>query len=128
MKNKKGFTLVELLAVLTILSMLLIISVPRINKYIIDKKKDSFLTAARNLARQIEYDNMDYFSFTRVSLGELDISNLPSEKYDLEKSIVYVENKQIYLNLVGKGEFEGMYVCRMQSSTADITVQNNECN
>ena len=128
MKNRNGFTLVELLAVVGILALLLIISVPKINKYIIDKKNDNFKTSARNICRQIEYDNLEYVNFTSISLSELNLSNLPSEKYDLEKSIAYVQDKEIYLNLVGKGVFEGMYLCGMQRTSSDIEVQYTECN
>lgn len=53
MKNKKGFTLVEILAVIAILMILVTLSVPRI-RTIYDKAKENiFLTEFKNLERQI---------------------------------------------------------------------------
>ncbi len=53
MKNKKGFTLVEVLAVIAILMFLVTLSVPRI-RTIYDKAKENiFLTEFKNLERQI---------------------------------------------------------------------------
>lgn len=53
MKNNKGFTLVEVLAVIAILMILVTLSVPRI-RTIYDKAKENiFLTEFKNLERQI---------------------------------------------------------------------------
>ena len=46
MKNK-GFTLVELLAVIAILAILVIIALPNVLKMFNDSKKNSFLTEAK---------------------------------------------------------------------------------
>ena len=47
--NKKGFTLVELLAVIAILAILVIIALPNVLKMFNDAKKNSFLTEAKTL-------------------------------------------------------------------------------
>ena len=44
MKNKNGFTLVELLAVIAILAILVIIALPNVIKMFNNAKKSSFLT------------------------------------------------------------------------------------
>ena len=49
MKNQKGFTLVELLAVISILAILVLISMPAIMDMYRNAKKDSFLNEVRNL-------------------------------------------------------------------------------
>ena len=49
MKNKKGFTLVELLAVIAILAILVIIAIPNVLKMFNDAKKNSFLTEAKTV-------------------------------------------------------------------------------
>jgi prepilin-type N-terminal cleavage/methylation domain-containing protein len=51
MKNKKGFTLVELLAVVTILSILMVIAVPSINAISV-KIKEKMLNTKMELAEQ----------------------------------------------------------------------------
>jgi len=49
MKDKKGFTLVELLAVVAILALLVIISLPNIMAMFMDAKKNSFLTECKQI-------------------------------------------------------------------------------
>ena len=52
MKNK-GFTLVELLAVIAILAILIIIALPNVLKMFNDSKKNSFLTEAKTLYSEV---------------------------------------------------------------------------
>ena len=51
--NKKGFTLVELLAVIAILAILVIIAIPNVLKMYNDSKKNAFMTEAQNLAKEV---------------------------------------------------------------------------
>ena len=51
--NKKGFTLVELLAVIAILAILVIIALPNVLKMFNDAKKNSFLTEAKTLYSEV---------------------------------------------------------------------------
>ena len=51
MKNKKGFTLVELLAVIAILAILVIIALPNVINMYTKARKNAFLTEAQNLAK-----------------------------------------------------------------------------
>ena len=52
MKNKKGFTLVELLAVIAILAILVIIALPNVLNMFNNAKKDLFLTEAKTLFKE----------------------------------------------------------------------------
>ena len=49
MKNKKGFTLVELLAVISILAILVIIALPNVMKAYRNARKDSFLNEVKSM-------------------------------------------------------------------------------
>ena len=51
--SKKGFTLVELLAVIAILAILVIIALPNILKMFNNAKKDIFLTEAKNIYKEV---------------------------------------------------------------------------
>ena len=50
MKNKKGFTLVELLAVIVILAVLVLLAVPSVIKMMDNSKKNAFEVEANSLA------------------------------------------------------------------------------
>ena len=124
--NKKGFTLVELLAVITILAIILVIAVPKISNYIVNKKKNLFLTSAKNIVRQLSYENIELETITDSKLNEVGLSGVSLSDYDLDKSLVYVVDDDVYINLKGKGQFEGMYLCGVGMSTED-TVSEVEC-
>jgi len=126
-KLKSGFTLVELLAVIGILAIILVIAVPEVNEYISKRKKDNFLTTARNIARQLEYDNLDFKQFTNEKLSSFNLTDLSSSNFDLENSTAYVEDGEIYVNLVGKGTYDGMYACHIQYSSKNVEVSEIEC-
>ena len=51
--KKKGFTLVELLAVIAILAILVIIALPNVLKMYNDSKKNAFMTEAQSLAKEV---------------------------------------------------------------------------
>ena len=54
MKKKKGFTLVELLAVIAILAVLVIIALPNVLKLFRNAKQNTFITEVQNLVRSAE--------------------------------------------------------------------------
>ena len=49
MKNKKGFTLVELLAVIAILAILVIIALPNVINMYTKTQKEAFLTETKKI-------------------------------------------------------------------------------
>ena len=52
--NKKGFTLVELLAVIAILAILVIIALPNVLKMFNESKQNSFMTEVRDIYKQAQ--------------------------------------------------------------------------
>ena len=56
MKNKKGFTLVELLAVIAILAILVIISLPNVLQMFNNAKLNTFGTEVQAIYKQVETD------------------------------------------------------------------------
>ena len=134
--NRNAFTLVELLAVIVILSILMAISVPNIistldrNKkvtYIGDAKK--LIALARNqLGNKI--NKPGYGELVRVNLSCLDAQDLPSDPegnpYDETESFVVIARKNeeliYYVNLVGKssnGKTRGIYLTERSNLDGD---------
>ena len=54
-KNKKGFTLVELLAVIALLALLMGIAVPNIISTINNSKRNDFLSDTKRMVAKAEY-------------------------------------------------------------------------
>jgi type IV pilus assembly protein PilA len=59
LKNKKGFTLVELLAVIVILAIILAIAVPSISGMISNAKKSAFEDSVKMIITGIEYKTLE---------------------------------------------------------------------
>lgn len=57
-KNKKAFTLVELLAVIVILGILLTLAIPYVQKFVEKSEKKSFYTSVSNIVNKIKLDNL----------------------------------------------------------------------
>ena len=127
MKNKRGFTLIELLSVILLLAVIIVIAVPKVADYTTDKKKDSFLIMARGIMRQLEYDYIDNKPFYNKSLDELNLENIPVDSIDLVNSYVYESDGEFYVELVGKGDYEGFFICSLNYADKDVEVQNSPC-
>lgn len=66
MKNNKGFTLIEILAVIIILGVLLLIAVPSVTNYILESRKSAYIstiksyeTSVRNKVNSLQYSFFD---------------------------------------------------------------------
>ena len=82
--NKKGFTLVELLAVIVILSIILVIAVPSVNRYIKQSKEKAYKVQISELLDAVEsYANMNNEilpenddEVIKITLGQLKIEGI----------------------------------------------------
>lgn len=80
--NKKGFTLVELLAVIAILAILVLVAVPNVLSMFNKAKKDVFLTDAKNVYKEI---SKKYISESMRGNNISSISN-DNNKLDMDTS------------------------------------------
>lgn len=80
MKDKKGFTLVELLAVIAILAILVIIALPNVVRMFNEAKKSSFLTEAKTI---YEETTKKYISESMKGNKLATISSKDSSKLDM---------------------------------------------
>ena len=111
MKKKKGFTLVELLAVIVILAVILVIAVPKIMDTITNAKEGTFVSSAKLIASQAEKKYVENQVLGITDTIECsDVSKTASSDYDY-CNITFDSDGKASVTLTGKGKFEGMAVC-----------------
>lgn len=127
MKEEKGFTLIELLAVIVIIAIVLAIAIPRISNYEKDRKKDLFFSVAKNILREIEYENIGSEESLPSILSSIKI-DVSSNQIDIDKSKVYRDiDGEITINLFGKGSYDGLYLCNVKTSSKKANYEDNSC-
>ncbi len=102
--DKKGFTLVELLASLTILSMLMVIAVSSVLKVVDSNRRETYVEDAKKFVAQIEYNvrsnkgivkpaNGSCIAISLDFIDTADFKKAPSGgKYNYEASFVVLKN------------------------------------
>jgi len=127
-KQVKGFTLVELLAVIVILAIILVIAVPKIMNTIKDATKASLESSAKMVASQVENQYTvaqtlgKEFGDTGNCMEEwagLNETDYASCRYEITSS------GEAKVTIGGKGKFKGLSVCNATRSTA--TAIEGEC-
>lgn len=124
---KNGYTLIEVLAVIAVLGFILVIAVVNVDDYLVDKTDKLFVSNARNILREIEYENLEHDSFYTVSLESLNISGLDGDNIDLSNSYVSMVDDEFHITLVGKNDFEGLYLCDFSYSDKENSVSKRPC-
>ena len=126
--RKKGFTLVELLAVIVILAIILVIAVPQIMTTINDATKASFESSAKMVASQVENQYTvaqtlgKPFNSTGSCMEEwagLNETDYESCRYEIKS------DGTAKVTLTGKGKFKDLNVCEGTRNSA--TSQENSC-
>ena len=110
MKKKKGFTLVELLAVIVILAVILIIAMPKISDVIKNSKEASLETTAKLIASQAEKkytENQILDGSGTIKCS--DVAKISSNDYE-SCNISFDSKGNAKVTIVGKGKFEGLQV------------------
>ena len=118
MKKKKGFTLVELLAVIVILAVILVIAVPQIMSVIESARKGSIESTAKLIAEgaEREYTNRKILGKDTNVLCS-DVSSMNSNDYGT--CVITFDNAgKATVKVTGKGKFEG-YTCNGNSTNME---------
>ena len=121
MKEKRGFTLVELLAVIVILAVILIIAMPKISDVIKNSKEASLETTAKLIASQAEKkytENQVLDGSSTIKCS--DVAKISLNDYE-SCNITFDDKGNAKVSIVGKGKFEGMAVCNASKNSACIT-------
>jgi type IV pilus assembly protein PilA len=116
-KNKKGFTLVELLAVITILGVLLAIAVPTVGNIRLSAKRNSFESTVKLLVKGVEYDLTHTPGQTAAALTTKGVGAFGSSTTEISTFTVTATNP-ITLTVGGAagGKFAGCTVTGATSS------------
>ena len=118
MKKKKGFTLVELLAVIVILAVILVIAVPQIMSVIESARKGSIESTAKLIAEgaEREYTNRKILG-KDTNIECRDVSSMNSNDYGT--CVITFDNRgKATVKVTGKGKFEG-YTCNGNSTNME---------
>ena len=118
MKKKKGFTLVELLAVIVILAVILVIAVPQIMSVIESARKGSIESTAKLIAEgaEREYTNRKILG-KDTNIECSDVSSMNSNDYGT--CVITFDNRgKATVKVTGKGKFEG-YTCNGNSTNME---------
>ena len=108
--NKKGFTLVELLAVIVILAVILVIAVPKITDTIKNSKIASFESSAKTIAAQAEKKKMENEILDNTNpINCNNLVKLSNSDY-ISCSIYFDNNNNALVTLYGSGKFEGLQI------------------
>ena len=100
MKNNKGFTLVELLAVIAILAILVIIAIPNVLKMFNDSKKNAFMVQARKTASVAQ-------EHTVLSSDKtFDCNSLLTGQKFKDCTATVDKNNQVSVDVLGSGAYE----------------------
>ena len=109
-KKKRGFTLVELLAVIVILAVILIIAMPKISDVIKNSKEASLETTAKLIASQAEKkytENQVLDGSGTISCS--DVAKISNADYE-SCNITFDDKGNAKVSIVGKGKFDGLEV------------------
>ena len=105
MKNK-GFTLVELLAVIAILALLVIIALPNVLKMFNQAKKDTFLTEAKTIYKEISKKYIsEAMKGNKISIISNDNNKLELESNDLKYKVKLKNDGSIKKFEVSNGNY-----------------------
>ena len=125
MKKKRGFTLVELLAVIVILAVILIIAMPKISEVIKNSKEASLETTAKLIASQAEKkytENQVLDNSSTIKCS--DVAKISDADYE-SCNITFDSKGNAKVTIVGKGKFEGLQVVDGTKDSAKVSVKKD---
>ena len=114
LKNNKGFTLVELLAVIVILGIIMAIAVPAVSSYINKSRKDAWISSANNFINAVRNKALAGKFALPVELNEvtvvsLDMIDVDSGKFQSAYDADYVINKSYVIIVNGNTRSNPIY-------------------
>lgn len=118
--SKKGFTLVELLAVIVILAVILVIALPQLLSTIDDARGASLISSAKLIAASAETKKAANNTLGINNTITCDDITKITEDYK-NCNIVFDDNGNAQVTIEGAGKFEGKYICAGTKTGAVIS-------
>ena len=110
--NKRGFTLVELLAVMVILAIILAIAVPTISGILEESRKSSFESDAKMVLKGIDYKKLEKEDYDETSLTIDNIKpDLGLSNANYSSISVSNEDNIKSITIIGKEKWAGLIAC-----------------
>ncbi len=115
---KKGFTLVELLAVIVILAIILAITIPGISNVIESSRRGAAESDAKMLLKAIEYKMLVDNAFDPSTITEGNIKEiLGIDASNYLRLTVKKMNGKVYITMVGQDKWEGITISGTKGNT-----------
>ena len=127
-KIKKGFTLVELLAVIVILAIILAIAIPSITGIIENQRKSAFESNIKMIIKGIEYEMLENPSFDPTSLTyPADLDTYGGDPNQFTMFIITLNSGVIKIDADAKdgGKFSGL--CVKDATFNVVNAQETPC-
>lgn len=125
MEKKNAFTLVELLAVIAVLSIVLVIGVPKLQDTMNKSKNKTLESTVRLIATQVESKYIEYQ--TKGIEDEIkcsDVVEINNEDYT-DCRISFDIDGKAKVTIIGNGKYQGKYVC--EGTKKDVIIQDSIC-
>ena len=107
-RNRRGFTLVELLAVMVILALILAIAVPVIGNLINTSKNSTLSSNVKLVLNALRLKELEDPTFDITTVNEGNITTLLHlNNADYKTLVVKKVNGEAYISIVGQNKFEG---------------------
>lgn len=124
--KKKGFTLVELLAVIIVLAIILVIAIPSLLGIINLATTNAFEIDAKMVLEQIRYEQIKDENYDVSALNTSTIQNLNiSNKNYADLQVDIIDNK-IYIVIVGKNDWTGLKACGSSKNMKVVPITDSD--
>ena len=124
MKNKKGFTLIELIAVIIILGVIFLIAIPSVSSIIMNSRKKTYLLDADRFIGAAK----DFINSNNINLRDENMTfYIPKKCLDVDKSqeSPFGEWKQVYVVVTYDGTKYQYYYASTDAEKMGITLTHS---
>lgn len=131
MKNNKGFTLVELLAVIVVLAIILAIAVPRVINVIVSARSESLGNFAQIVTKYLKQKyQVDVVNGTAATTSTTGFANdCPSDagfnqtkEGDCQYDITITGTEAVFtVKIIGSGKFDGYIATSINVNTSTVS-------